>query len=97
MFGGPPRARPAVLPMPDFAELHQQWQLHPHLTQFPIRETGFHIFVLNNLFYTAANDQAAGTSFADDLAKPSLQAFVMTSHICRGATKPPTHSVRLSL
>lgn len=46
LFGGPPRARPAVLPMPDFAELHQQWQLHPHLTQFPIRETGFHTFVL---------------------------------------------------
>ena len=26
LFGGPPRARPAVLPMPDFAELHQQRQ-----------------------------------------------------------------------
>ena len=33
LFGGPPRARPAVLPMPDFAELHQQRQVHPHLTQ----------------------------------------------------------------
>ena len=33
LFGGPPRARPAALPMPDFAELHQQRQLHPHLTQ----------------------------------------------------------------
>jgi transposase len=33
LFGGPPRARPAALPMPDFAELHQQRQLHPQLTQ----------------------------------------------------------------
>ena len=33
LFGGPPRARPAVLPMPDFAELHRQRQRHPHLTQ----------------------------------------------------------------
>ena len=33
LFGGPPRARPAVLPMPDFAELQQQRQSHPHLTQ----------------------------------------------------------------
>ena len=33
LFGGPPRARPAALPMPDFAELHQQRQIHPHLTQ----------------------------------------------------------------
>ena len=34
LFGGPPRSRPAVLPMPDFAELHQQRQQpHPHLTQ----------------------------------------------------------------
>lgn len=33
LFGDPPRARPAVLPMPDFAELHQQRQIHPHLTQ----------------------------------------------------------------
>jgi len=33
LFGGPPRARSAALPMPDFAELHQQRQVHPHLTQ----------------------------------------------------------------
>ncbi len=33
LFGGPARARPAVLPMPDFAGLHQQHQRHPHLTQ----------------------------------------------------------------
>ena len=33
LFGGPPRARPAVLSMPDFAELHQQRQTHQHLTQ----------------------------------------------------------------
>ena len=33
LFGGPPRARPAVLPMPDFAELHRQRQRHPHVTQ----------------------------------------------------------------
>jgi hypothetical protein len=32
LFGGP-RARPATLPMPDFAELHQQRQLNRHLTQ----------------------------------------------------------------
>jgi len=33
LFGGPPRARPAALPMPDFAELHHQRQIQPHLTQ----------------------------------------------------------------
>ncbi len=33
LFGGPPRPRPAVLPMPDFADLHQQRQRHSHLTQ----------------------------------------------------------------
>ncbi len=33
LFGGPPRARPAVLPLPDFADLHQQRQRHPHVTQ----------------------------------------------------------------
>ena len=33
LFGGPPRARPAVLAMPDFADLHQQRQRHPHVTQ----------------------------------------------------------------
>src|ERR1700679_413240 len=33
LFGGPPRARPAVLPMPDFADLHRQRQRHAHLTQ----------------------------------------------------------------
>jgi hypothetical protein len=32
LFGGPPRARSAALAMPDFAELHQQRQAHPHLT-----------------------------------------------------------------
>lgn len=31
LFGGPPRHRPAVLPTPDFAEMHRQRQLHPHL------------------------------------------------------------------
>jgi hypothetical protein len=30
LFGGPPRARPAALPMPDFAELHRQRQLNRH-------------------------------------------------------------------
>src|SRR4051794_2321223 len=33
LFGGPPRSRPAVLPMPDFADLHRQRQQHAHLTQ----------------------------------------------------------------
>jgi transposase len=33
LFGGPPRPRPAVLAMPDFADFHQQRQRHPHLTQ----------------------------------------------------------------
>ena len=33
LFGGPPRSRPTVLPMPDFAELHRQRQQHPHVTQ----------------------------------------------------------------
>ena len=33
LFGGPQRARPALLPMPDFADLHQQRQRHSHLTQ----------------------------------------------------------------
>ena len=33
LFGGPPRARPAVLPMPDFADLHRQRQQHRHVTQ----------------------------------------------------------------
>jgi transposase len=33
LFGGPPRARRAVLPTPDFADLHRQRQVHPHLTQ----------------------------------------------------------------
>src|SRR6266849_2686993 len=33
LFGGPPRTRLTVLPMPDFAELHRQRQQHPHVTQ----------------------------------------------------------------
>jgi len=33
LFGGPPRSRPTVLPVPDFAELHRERQQHPHLTQ----------------------------------------------------------------
>ena len=33
LVGGPPRSRPTVLPMPDFADLHRQRQRHPHLTQ----------------------------------------------------------------
>src|SRR5215471_17122944 len=33
LSGGPPRSRPTVLPMPDFAELHRQRQKHPHVTQ----------------------------------------------------------------
>jgi len=33
LFGGPPRVRPAVLPMPDFAEFHRQRQQHAHVTQ----------------------------------------------------------------
>jgi hypothetical protein len=28
LFGGPPRSRPTVLPMPDFADLHHQRQQH---------------------------------------------------------------------
>ena len=32
-FGGPPRSRPTVLPVPDYAELHRERQQHPHLTQ----------------------------------------------------------------
>jgi hypothetical protein len=28
LFGGPPLPRPAVFPMPDFAELHRRRQLH---------------------------------------------------------------------
>lgn len=31
LFGGPPRPRPAVLPVPDFAQLHEQ--RHSHVTQ----------------------------------------------------------------
>jgi hypothetical protein len=33
LFGGPPRARRAELPMPDFAELHQPAAASPHATQ----------------------------------------------------------------
>jgi hypothetical protein len=33
LFGGPPRNRPTVLPMPDFADLHRQRQQHSHVTQ----------------------------------------------------------------
>jgi len=33
LFGGPPRSRPMVLAMPDFADLHRQRQQHSHLTQ----------------------------------------------------------------
>jgi transposase len=33
LFGGPPRSRPTVLPMPDFADLHLQRQQHSHVTQ----------------------------------------------------------------
>jgi len=33
LFGGPPRSRPTVLAMPDFAELRRQRQQHPHATQ----------------------------------------------------------------
>ena len=33
LFGGPPRSRPTVLPMPDFADLHRQRQQHSHVTQ----------------------------------------------------------------
>ena len=33
LFGGPPRSRPALLPLPDFADLHRQRQQHPHVTQ----------------------------------------------------------------
>jgi transposase len=33
LFGGPPRSRPTVLAMPDFADLHRQRQQHPHVTQ----------------------------------------------------------------
>jgi transposase len=33
LIGGAPRDRPAVLPIPDFADLHQQRQRHPHLAQ----------------------------------------------------------------
>jgi transposase len=33
LFGGPPRSRPTVLPIPDFADLDHQRQQHFHLTQ----------------------------------------------------------------
>jgi hypothetical protein len=33
LFGGPPRSRPTVLPMPDFADLHRQRRQHSHVTQ----------------------------------------------------------------
>ncbi len=33
LFGGPPRSRPTVLAMPDFADLHRQRQQHAHVTQ----------------------------------------------------------------
>src|SRR5262249_11510074 len=33
LFGGPPRSRPTVVPMPDCAGLHRERQQHPHLTQ----------------------------------------------------------------
>jgi hypothetical protein len=33
LFGGPPRSRPTVLPVPGFAGLHRERQQHPHLTQ----------------------------------------------------------------
>lgn len=32
LFGSPPHPRLAALPMPDFADLHQPRQRHPHLT-----------------------------------------------------------------
>src|SRR5215472_9410936 len=32
LFGGPPRSRPTVLPMPDFAGLHRERQQHRHVT-----------------------------------------------------------------
>jgi transposase len=38
LLGGPPRPRPAVLPMPDFAGLHRQRQRHPHVTPQLLRE-----------------------------------------------------------
>ena len=31
LFGGTPRSRPTVLPMPDFADLHRQRQQHSQL------------------------------------------------------------------
>ena len=33
LFGGPPRSRPMVLAMPDFADLHRQRQQYSHVTQ----------------------------------------------------------------
>jgi transposase/ankyrin repeat protein len=33
LFGGPPRSRPTVMAMPDFADLHRQRQQHSHITQ----------------------------------------------------------------
>src|SRR5277367_3958430 len=33
LFGGPPPARPAAMPIPDCAELPQQRQVHQHPTQ----------------------------------------------------------------
>src|ERR1700730_10575313 len=33
LFGGPPRSRPTVLPMPDFADLHRQREPQSHVTQ----------------------------------------------------------------
>jgi len=38
LFGGPPRSRPTVLPIPDFADLHCQRQQRPHVTQLLLWE-----------------------------------------------------------
>src|SRR5215470_12088656 len=38
LFGGPPRSRPAVLPMPDFTDLHRQRELRDRINQRPVRK-----------------------------------------------------------
>src|SRR5215510_372757 len=43
LFGGPPRSRPTVLPMPDFAGLHRERQQHPHVTQQLLWEEFLHL------------------------------------------------------
>jgi hypothetical protein len=60
LFGGPPRSRPTVLPMPDFVALRRQRQQHPHLTQRLLWE---------EYRRKAASESAAGRPFSRCLAR----------------------------